>query len=89
MVEEDWISVNEELPELENMPVLFWVEKEMPDSLAGGYFGWYSNKIYNGKRGLWFDIYGTVVYGVTHWMPFPKGPDNVLLLGIKIKESYE
>jgi hypothetical protein len=89
MVDNEWISIEDELPEFDNIPVLFWVEKQMPDSDSGGYFGWYSNKIYDGTRGLWFDIYGHAVYGVTHWMPFPKGPDNILSLGIKIKEAYE
>lgn len=79
-----WTPVEEELPEYDHIPLLFWNEGTA-DHKPGCYAGWYSDKVYDGQRGRWFDIYGNPIYaGVTYWTPFPKGPDCTLRIGLEI-----
>lgn len=82
-----WIPVEEELPEYV-LPVLFWNVGTV-DHRPGCYVGWYSNEVYDGERGRWFDIYGNFIYsGVTHWAPLPKGPNCKLEIGLEIQNKW-
>lgn len=76
----EWISVAESMPEVNN-PVLT-SRKVMTSYSNGSWCDVQDVCSWNGKNWI-YD--GYVIYGITHWMPLPEGPDTS---GISEKELY-
>lgn len=71
-----WISVKEKKPPYKRdpdalgTPVLFWpVNPDKSNSVDG--FGYYGRRA-TGRPA--FYLFGAEIHGVTHWQPFPEGP---------------
>jgi hypothetical protein len=71
-----WIAIDDELPYLLEMPIMLWVSDKKDGTPRGCYAGFYSHCVYDGVLGAWFELDGTRVFGVTHWMPYPSGPNG-------------
>lgn len=61
-VQDGWISVKDNLPDTIR-PVIIYTE--WGDMCCGRY---------NPKLQVWLDLYGTVIWPVTHWREFPDPP---------------
>lgn len=59
-----WISVDEKLPENEEITVLVLISGD----------GWHDHDVAYCASGKWYDKYDDIVEGVTHWQELPEPP---------------
>ena len=81
--QQQWISVNDRLPDHEEIVILWFDSSDYKDDTSHGYYIDYSVESPDEKGGCWYWLntftgdYNDVSGGeVTHWTPLPSAPEQ-------------